>query len=343
MVFLLALVTAPVAAQSVSSSSKTPVASKVKKHLHLPWWGQAPSVDDRHRSNFDLIFSDEFNGTSLDRSKWCTRLKYSAKALDPNNLPADYNDPACHGPLEKERGTLDYLNDEQQRYVDVDVNGTEMHEVSDGALHLIATKRPTPAADGSYYQSAMIRTKNQAKPAPGKPLYLVAQVRLPSGQGTWPALWTLAGWNTDEGRDDTWPPEIDIFEGPINNNGETAYTLHLNALSMGGKQTASLDSEFTYTDPNYDDYWNQWVSQKSLRDRWIMVAVAWTVDSVCYSIDGTVVACQNYHWVYDDGVAASPAQLIANLALGGGWPGPPDDKQFPTSLDINFIRIYRGR
>jgi beta-glucanase (GH16 family) len=74
-------------------------------------------------AGWELVFSDEFNGDKLDRTKWATRYLYQNE-------------------------TMDHFNDENQRYRDG-------HVVADGVLNLIAKKMPGSV---SLYESAMIRS-----------------------------------------------------------------------------------------------------------------------------------------------------------------------------------------
>jgi beta-glucanase (GH16 family) len=108
-------------------------------------------------AGWELVFSDEFNGDKLDRTKWATRYLYQNE-------------------------TMDHFNDENQRYRDG-------HVVADGVLNLIAKKMPGSV---SLYESAMIRSHRTFYYG-----YYEARVFLPNAKGIWPAFWLEADYDID--------------------------------------------------------------------------------------------------------------------------------------------------
>ncbi|WP_426434907.1 glycoside hydrolase family 16 protein [Bradyrhizobium genosp. P] len=108
-------------------------------------------------AGWELVFSDEFNGNKLDRTKWATRYLYQNE-------------------------TMDHFNDENQRYGDG-------HVVADGVLNLIAKKNPGSV---SLYDSAMIRSHRTFYYG-----YYEARVFLPNAKGVWPAFWLEADYDID--------------------------------------------------------------------------------------------------------------------------------------------------
>ena len=288
---------------------------------------------DTHPAGYTLVFSDEFEGTDLDRSRWCTRYVYGGgRALQ---VP----DSACQV---RGDGTLDFLNDEQQRYVDFNRNGEPLHVVADGVLSLRATRT---RLDDNYatYEAAMLRSKQTFRPSASVSYYLTARVRLPSVIGTWPAFWL----NPDRRPDGTtnWPPEIDIFEGALNGVEDRVEMLHQGVILRGGQQTDSRSTEYTYTDPAFERRYSNYHADRSLRDRFIEVSLKWTLDDICFYVDGRTTACENYRWVENSGATAAPAHVLLNLAIGGpNWAGRHgiEAGRFPTSLDVDFVRIYAG-
>jgi beta-glucanase (GH16 family) len=277
---------------------------------------------------FSLVFSDEFDGGELDRGTWCTRYIYGGGAT-----PVD--DPEC---AQNGEGTLDFLNDEQQRYVDVNAEGEEMHVVADGVLSLRATE--TGYDDYAAYQSSMIRSKEVFEPTGSTEYYLTTRVRMPDVIGTWPAFWL----NSDRAADGStsWPPEIDILEGAYNGQDDRADMLHQGGI-IRGQQTASGDHEYSEVDESFDTQWNNYHADSSLRDVWIEVGLKWTDSEACFYVDGLQTACEAYRWVQNEGQDAPPAHVLLNLAIGGNWAGRygiADD--FPTSFDVDHVRVYRN-
>jgi beta-glucanase (GH16 family) len=108
-------------------------------------------------AGWELVFSDEFNGDTLDRNKWATRYLY-------------------------ENETLDHFNDENGRYRDTQI------KLSGGVLNLTAQKR-----EGTdIFDTGMIRSHQTFYYG-----YYEARVFLPSGKGIWPAFWLEADYDQD--------------------------------------------------------------------------------------------------------------------------------------------------
>lgn len=136
-----------------------------------------------------LVWSDEFNGNSLDTSKWGYEIG---------------------------TGSSGWGNNEQQYYT----NRSDNAYVSGGALHIRAKKE---AYGGMNYTSARLNTNGKFTFTYG---YVEARIALPSSQGIWPAFWMLGanigsvGWPSCG--------EIDIMEA-INAESKTYGTCHWNA------------------------------------------------------------------------------------------------------------------
>jgi len=137
------------------------------------FFGAGYSAHSASASGWAVVFADNFDGTSLDLTKWYTRF------IDDN-------------------GTLDHYKNELERYRDGD-----HHVVQDGILSLVAN---TPdAGSGGYYPSGMIRSSYTFRYG-----YLEARIKMPPGRGLWPAFWLLSGYDANHRLG--WPPEIDVME-----------------------------------------------------------------------------------------------------------------------------------
>jgi beta-glucanase (GH16 family) len=277
-----------------------------------------------------LVFSDEFNGTSLDRSKWCTRFVYGGGPT------LQVPDSACTGPGGT-AGTLDFLNDEQQRYVDTNTKGEAMHVEAGGTLTMRSTKTRTDTY--ASYESAMLRSKMEFKPSTTTSYYIVARLRLPNVKGTWPAMWLSGGFGTTG--QTQWPPEIDIFEGALNEVEDTINMMRMGSQVKGGMQTNSGAQEITYS-ASYDRTWDNYIATDTLRGVWLNIGSLWTADSVCYLVNGVKTMCENYRWTDDSGTPANPASLLVNLAIGGAWAGRHgiEDTAFPAALEADYVHVY---
>ncbi len=276
---------------------------------------------DHHPAGYQLAYAEEFEGYALDRRQWCTRYVYAG------GPPLQLNDFEC---TRDAKGTLDFLNDEQQRYRDMDATGKPLHEVRDGMLTLIATKSP----GAPHYEAGMVRSKRLFKPDETKTLYITARVKLPSVRGTWPAFWLNS--DRDERGNVAWPPEIDIFEAPLNGREDRDTMLKVGAATRG------REKKMVYMASSFSERWRNYNAPKSLRDKWIETGLEWTKDGVCYFLDGTKLMCEDYQWIHNDGRQAPPAHILLNLAIGGEWAGRHgiDDAKFPAKFSIDYVRVY---
>ncbi len=123
-------------------------------------------------TGWTMVFNDEFDGTTLDASKWSTCYQWAL----------DYGFTYCRAG-----------NDELQWYQPDDVS------IQNGQLHLKAEKR---VVQGANYTSGMVDSHGKFNFLYG---YAEARFRVPKGKGLWPAFWMLP-------QDKSWPPEIDIME-----------------------------------------------------------------------------------------------------------------------------------
>lgn len=124
--------------------------------------GLALGAPPGNPSDWVMTFNDEFDGTSLDLSKWDTKYIFGTRTLSGNSELEWYVDDAAH------------------------------HVVSDGTLKLIATKESSQS--GYPYTSGMISSHKSFSQAYG---YFEASMKLPAGRGLWPAFWLLptpAAW-----------------------------------------------------------------------------------------------------------------------------------------------------
>lgn len=254
---------------------------------HVPW-------------GYVLEFNDEFNGNALNRSKWFTRYIHAG-------------------------GTLDRLNDEQQRYRDND-----NHRVSGGVLSLVARKVSQNDPAGINYESGMIRSDWTARYG-----YFEARVRMPRGIGLWPAFWLISDVSAEGAM--SWPPEIDIFEYVNNGVEDRADMLHAGVVPLPG-----VAAPYTYVDPGFNTQWSFYTAPYNFHDGWHTIGAEWTPTSVTVFLDGKKLFTRSYLWNFPDGSTAGPAHILLNLAVGGSWAGRHgiDDTALPQSLQIDWVRAY---
>ena len=190
----------------------------------------------------------------------------------------------------------------------------------DGAGHLAITAREEDYA-GQPYTSGRIKTKGLFEQVRGR---FEARIQLPVGQGIWPAFWLL-GADIDEV---PWPMcgEIDIMEY----RGQEPRVLHGSLHGPGYSGGSALTRSHILGQGGFHLGFHEF-------------AVEWTEDSITWLVDGFV-----YHtvtpadlppgttWVYDH-----PFFILLNVAVGGGWPGAPDETTvFPQTMLVDHVRVY---
>lgn len=238
----------------------------------------------------------------------------------------EFNQPAGTGPDPKfwthDLGKTGWGNAELENYTDSRANSfvVDDPEATDGkALVLRAVRAP----DGSY-SSARIKTQGKYAVTYGR---IEARMKLPRGQGIWPAFWMMGESITRA----HWPAcgEIDIMEVPGHEPGKLHSTIH----GPGYFGTHGLTKSVSLP------------AGESFSDAYHLFAVEWSPRKISWSLDGTVYHTRTpadlpagAQWVFDDG----PFFLLLNLAVGGRWPGYPDATTiFPQELRIDYLRIFK--
>lgn len=297
------------------------------------WNITTQAVSDYVPAGYSIVFSDNFDGSSLDRSRWCTRFAYGS-----GPTPQVLDTECTYNGL----GTMDFLNDEQQRYVDTNTAGAPMHVVSDGNLKLMATR--TRPDSWVSYESAMIRAKYEFRADAQTSYYVTARVNMPSVKGTWPAFWLVP--TVEAGGRSAWPPEIDMLEAGLNGVEDTVNMFHMGSKQQNwGGWGPNGAPPVTYTASNFEPVWGNFLGANSMRDKWVEIGLEWTDSSTCFFVDGVKVLCESYRWVDNNGAQAPAAQLLLNLAIGGGWAGRHgiESEKFPTSLGVDHVRVYEKK
>ena len=193
-----------------------------------------------------------------------------------------------------------------------------------GNLVITALKEDYTGADGKarHYTSGRIKTKGLFSQAYGR---FEARMQLPLGKGIWPAFWMLGDNIGSVG----WPKagEIDTME----NIGDPAViysTLHGPGYSGAGGISAK------YSSPGGE----------AVNAGFHLYAVEWALNDIKFYFDERLIAERTAAslpagtaWVYDH-----PFFMILNVAVGGGWPGNPDETTvFPQQILVDYVRVYR--
>jgi beta-glucanase (GH16 family) len=196
------------------------------------------------------------------------------------------------------------------RWGRVDWKGEELQyyaedafEFRDGVLRIRADQR---SMEGKSYTSGLIETRLSYMQAYG---YFEMRAKMPKGQGLWPAFWLLP--------DKDWPPEIDVLEY-LGHKSNTIYMSNHWSDSENWHNSKTVG----YTGPDFSEDFHTF-------------AVEWNPGEIIWYVDGVERHRTN------TGVPDRPMFVIANLAVGGKWPGSPDSSTpFPSYLEIDYIRLY---
>lgn len=235
----------------------------------------------KNSNDWKLIWSDEFNYEGLpDSTKWGNDVGYIA-------------------------------NNELQYYTKRDIDNSV---VSGGNLMIIAREEKI---DTFAYSSARLITDGKFTCTYGR---IEARMKLPVGQGIWPAFWTL-GQNIHQLG---WPKcgEIDIMEH-INKEDIMHGTIHWDQnghVYFGGSTPCDVTKFHVY-------------------------ATEWDKDSINFFMDNTK------YWGYSikDSVNNTeefhkPHYILLNLAIGGDWPHNPDSTTiFPDTVFVDYVRVFQKK
>jgi beta-glucanase (GH16 family) len=221
--------------------------------------------------------------------------------------------------------TGDNVNNHERQYY---TNSTR-NAALDGRGNLIITARKENPGNFNCwygrceYTSARLNTAGRFTQRYG---HYEARIKVPRGQGMWPAFWMLGNDIGSVG----WPNsgEIDIME----NVGFEPGTVHGTLHGPGYSGADGIGAGYTLP------------GGQSFADGFHTFAVDWAPDRITWSVDGNVYQTRTPadlggdRWVFDH-----PFFLILNLAVGGYWPGDPDGSTvFPNQLVIDYVRVTTG-
>ena len=242
-----------------------------------------------------LVWSDEFNaanGSGVDRSKWVV-----------------------------ETGGEGWGNQELEYYTDRSQNAFQR----DGNLVIRALAEKYTGSDGvsRNYTSARMKTLGKFTQTYGR---FEARIKVPFGQGMWPAFWMLGADIDKVG----WPAcgEIDIME----NIGKEPAIVHGSIHGPGYVGSVGIEEPSALP------------GNKRFADDFHVYAVEWEPGEIRFYVDQDMYVRRTpadlkpgWKWVFD-----KPFLLILNLAVGGDWPGNPDSSTtFPQNMLVDYVRVYQ--
>lgn len=208
-------------------------------------------------------------------------------------------------------------NQELQRYT----NGIpENVEQSEGTLKIKAIL--LQRGDTKEYLSTRMVTRGKAAWQFGR---IEVRAKLPSGVGTWPAIWMLPTDNVYGG----WPNsgEIDIMEHVGFDANVVHGTVHTGAFN--GAQGTQRGGQTTIP---------------TALDAFHVYSIDWNADRILFSVDEQIYFRFNNsgkgsdEWPFDQRF-----HLIMNIAVGGTWGGQRgvDDSGFPAVMEVDYVRVYQ--
>jgi len=241
-----------------------------------------------------LVWSDEFNGpdgSAVDASKWVS-----------------------------ETGGGGWGNNELEYYTNRLANAFQ--QAGNLVIKVLAEKYA--GADGitRNYTSARLKTHGRFSQTYGR---FEARIKIPRGQGIWPAFWMMGDDIDKRG----WPDggEIDIME----NIGKEPALVHGTIHGPGYSGAQGISAPYGLP------------GDARFADDFHIYAVEWEPNTIRFYVDDTVYATRTpadlpkgTKWVYDH-----PFFVLLNVAVGGGWPGDPDATTvFPQTMLVDYVRVY---
>ena len=184
--------------------------------------------------------------------------------------------------------------------------------VVNGILQITAKKE---TVGGMPYTSSRMKTQGLKEFKYGR---IEARMKLPLGQGLWPAFWML-GSNINTV---SWPAcgEIDVMEH-VNTESKVYGTVH-----WDNNGHAQYGGNVTTTPTDYHVYSVEW---EPTYIKWFVDGVQYHVIDITNGTGGT----EEFQ---------RPFFLLLNLAVAGDWPGQTvDDTKIPATMYVDYVRVYQ--
>ena len=244
--------------------------------------------------HWQLVWSDEFNGDSINFNNWNFQVEEAGR-----------------------------FNDEWQRYTNSDNNAY----IEDNCL-VIKAIHESDSHGMDQYTSARLNTANKQAWKYGK---IAARIKLPYGEGIWPAFWML-GTNIDENGGDTpWPQcgEIDILE-LYGSKDDSVIEANVHYADESGSHDSMGPVAYELENGKFADAFHVFELE------WNENYIAWSVDGeefTSFSIKSAELS--EFHEEFF---------VLFNIAVGGTYAGRPDEtSKFPQHMYIDWIRVYEKK
>ncbi len=257
--------------------------------------GEGAVESNWDNTGWSLVWSDEFNGTDLDTTaNWV---------------------------IESGTGSGGWGNNELQYYRPQNIGFQD-----DGTRRALVITAKTESYGGMAYTSSRIKTQGKQSFRYGR---IEAAMKLPYGQGIWPAFWML-GSNIAT---TAWPTcgEIDIME------------------MVGGTEPGKSD-RVTHGTIHYANALGNWahtggstglLEPAVFADDYHLFGIEWNAASIKWYLDGVLFHQENISGE-ERAELRNEYFILFNLAVGGNWPGAPGAATvFPQRLLVDWVRVYQ--
>ena len=244
--------------------------------------------------DWNLVWSDEFEADKIDADNWNFQEEAAGR-----------------------------FNDEWQRYT-----SSKENAYIDNNCLVIKAIHESDTHGMNQYTSARMHTANKQTWKYGR---IAARMKLPEGNGIWPAFWMLGANIEENGGDTLWPQsgEIDILElygskddGVVEANAHYADASGLHG-DMGG---AAFKLE-----------------QGKFADAFHIFELEWDVNKIAWFVDGKQFASMS---ISEDELSEFHKDffILFNIAVGGTYAGSPDaTTQFPQLMYVDWVRVYQKK
>lgn len=284
--------------------------SKGKKKTVL---GKIFKKDDK--DSWQLVWSDEFNGDSLDLSKW--------SYWGDNNLPW-----SAGNYLDENGNLVDQSGFKVKHYY-----LKENVEEKDGNLILEVKKENGKTVDINgqrrriLYSSGAVHTKGKFSVQEGK---IEMRAAMPKGVGTWPAFWLWP--ESYDSRNSSRPAlgEIDIFE---------IYGSDLTKVT-GTAHVLKADNTYKMFTGNSEK-----IRKNEDLTKFNTYAIEWNSDEIKWLFNGRVFKRRTMKQMEKEGGQnpfKEPYFIMINVALENKT-GSDGDVDFPTEMKVDYVRVYKKK
>ena len=252
------------------------------------------SITEVQKTSLDyrLVWADEFDGKTLNSKNWNRQVVKAGQ-----------------------------FNEEWQRYTKSKKNAY----IENGQL-VIEAIHESDKHGMNQYTSARLNTANKQTFKYGK---ISARIKLPEGEGIWPAFWMLGTNINENGGDTPWPEcgEIDILE-LYGSKDDAAFEVNAHySNASGGHEMMGAVAHKLSTGKFSDDFH--------------VFDLEWDADGLIWYVDGHKITSMStkaphlseFHKEFF---------LLLNIAVGGTFAGRPDEStSFPQKMYVDWIRVYQ--